>query len=99
MGIYNLGYMSNCNLVSGMNRFISCIYGFIILWNLIVILLSYLISDLHRSSTYCYRYTAILSFRGLILIALQCLYVAPKGNQGNGYKEGVENDKTMQFTV
>ena len=63
-----------------------------------VILLSYLISDL-RSSTYCYRYTAILSFRHLILIVLQCLYAAPKGEQGNWYKEGVENDKTMQFTV
>ena len=22
-----------------------------------------------------------------------------KGNQGNGYKEGVENNKTMQFIV
>ena len=44
-----------------------------------VILLSYLISDLQRSSTYCYRYTAILSFRDLILIALHCLYLAPKG--------------------
>ena len=44
-----------------------------------VILLSYLISDFQRSSTYCYRYTAKLSFRGLILIALQCLYVASKG--------------------
>ena len=64
-----------------------------------VILLRYLISDLQRSSDYCYRYTAILSFRDLILIALQCLYVAPKVNQGNGYKEGFENDKTMQFTV
>ena len=64
-----------------------------------VILLSYLISDLQRSFTYCYRYTAILSFRDLILIALQCLYVAPKGEQRNGYKEGVENEKTVQFTV
>ena len=44
------------------------------------------------------RYTAILSFGDLILIVLQCLYVAHKGNQGNGYK-WVENDKTMQFTV
>ena len=60
-----------------------------------VIPLSYLISDLQRSSTYCYRYTAILSFRGLILIVLQCL----RGDQGNGYKEGVENDKTMQFAA
>ena len=51
----------------------------IILSILMVILLSYLISDLHMSSTYYYRYTAILSFRGLILIALQCLYVARKG--------------------
>ena len=66
-----------------------------------VILLSYLISDLQRSSTYCYRYTAILSFRDLILIVLQCLYDMwhLRGNQGNGYKEWVENDKTMQFTV
>ena len=51
----------------------------IILSILMGILLCYLISDLQRSSTYCYRYTAILSFRGLILIVLQCLYVAPKG--------------------
>ena len=46
---------------------------------LIVILLSYLISDLQGSSTYCYRYTAILHFRGLLPIGLMCLYVAPKG--------------------
>ena len=51
----------------------------IILSILMVILLSYLIIDLQRSSTYCYRYTAILSFRGLILIELQYLYVTPKG--------------------
>ena len=51
----------------------------IILSILMVILLSYLISEIQRPSTYCYRYTAILSFRGLILIVLQCLYVAPKG--------------------
>ena len=51
----------------------------IILSILMVILLSYLVSDLQRSSTYCYRYTAILSFRGLLLIGLQCLYVASKG--------------------
>ena len=51
----------------------------IILSILMIILLSYLISDLQRPSTYYYRYAAILSFRDLILIALQCLYVAPKG--------------------
>ena len=51
----------------------------IILSILMVILLSHLISDLQRASTYCYRYTAILSFRDLILIVLECLYVAPKG--------------------
>ena len=47
--------------------------------NFSFILLSYPISDLQRSFTYCYRYTAILSFRDLILIVLECLYVAPKG--------------------
>ena len=39
----------------------------------------YVVSDFQRSSTYSYTYTAILSFRGLLLIGLQCLYVAPKG--------------------
>ena len=56
-------------------------YGYHLI-NFMVILLSYLMNDLQRSSTYCYRYTAILSFRGLIFIALQCLYVAPKGQPG-----------------
>ena len=33
---------------------------------LMVILLSYLFSDIQRASTYCYRNTTILSFRGLV---------------------------------
>ena len=65
--MFLLFYMSNFHTVM-----------VIILSILVIILLSYPISDLQRSSTYCYRCTAILSFRGLILIVLQCLYVAPK---------------------
>ena len=68
LACFLLFYMSNFHAIT-----------VIILSILMVILLSYLFSDRQRSSTYCYRYTAILSFRGLILIVLQCLYVAPKG--------------------
>ena len=66
---------------------------------IMVILLSCLISDLQRSSIYWYRYTAILSFRSLTLLCYSVYMWHLRGNQGNGYKEGVENDKTMQFTV
>ena len=42
-----------------------------------VILLNYLPSDLQRSSTYYYRYIALLSYRGLVLIGLWYLHMAP----------------------
>ena len=47
----------------------------IILANLMVILLSYLPSDLQRSSTYYYRYIALLSFRGACFMALSFVFL------------------------
>ena len=42
---------------------------------LMVILFSFLPSDLKRSPTYCYRYIALLSFRGACFMTLSFIFL------------------------
>ena len=61
-------FRGSCFLLLFMSNFYTIMV--IILAILMVILLSYLPSDLQRSSTYYFRYIALPSFRGVLLIGL-----------------------------